>query len=88
VTDQGKGFDFERARAATSHCSSLPDMGRGTRLMKAYMDDVHFARGYAQAFVNHVSFVKATVGEKLEIEAANQLVEEATPPLSETIRVM
>jgi hypothetical protein len=27
--------------------------------------------------------VKATIGEKLEIEAANQLVDEATPPLSE-----
>jgi hypothetical protein len=39
--------------------------------------------------VNHVSFVKASVGEKLEIEAANQLVEEATPPpLSEKKRVM
>ena len=88
VTDQGKGFDFERAPGSDLALQLAAGHGRGIRLMKAYMDDVHFARGYAQAFVNHVSFVKATVGEKLEIEAANPLVEEATPPLSETIRVM
>ena len=45
VTDQGKGFDFEKI---TDHgIASKPDSehGRGIELMKAYMDDVRFERG-------------------------------------------
>ncbi len=46
VTDQGKGFDFGKV-AGDSLSSSDPAAahGRGILLMKAYMDDVHFARG-------------------------------------------
>jgi serine/threonine-protein kinase RsbW len=45
VTDQGKGFDFERA--ASNGITTDPDSehGRGIQLMKAYMDDVQFDRG-------------------------------------------
>ena len=45
VTDQGKGFDFEKM--AGNSLTSDPDSehGRGIQLMKAYMDDVHFERG-------------------------------------------
>ena len=45
VTDQGKGFDFEKT--AGNGITSNPDSehGRGIQLMKAYMDDVHFERG-------------------------------------------
>jgi serine/threonine-protein kinase RsbW len=48
VTDQGKGFDFEKfvGNAGTSNPSS--EHGRGIQLMKAYMDDVHFKRGGSQ----------------------------------------
>jgi serine/threonine-protein kinase RsbW len=46
VRDQGKGFDFGKV-AGDSLSSSDPAAvhGRGILLMKAYMDDVHFARG-------------------------------------------
>jgi serine/threonine-protein kinase RsbW len=45
VTDQGKGFDFERI--AGNGITTDPDSehGRGIQLVKAYMDDVHFERG-------------------------------------------
>jgi len=45
VTDQGKGFDFKKivGNGIASDPASLH--GRGIQLMKAYMDDVHFARG-------------------------------------------
>jgi serine/threonine-protein kinase RsbW len=45
VTDQGKGFDFEKT--AGNGITSNPDSehGRGIQLMNAYMDDVHFERG-------------------------------------------
>jgi serine/threonine-protein kinase RsbW len=45
VTDQGKGFDFEKT--AGNGITSDPDSehGRGIQLMNAYMDDVHFERG-------------------------------------------
>jgi serine/threonine-protein kinase RsbW len=45
VTDQGKGFDFEKI--ACNGITTDPDSehGRGIQLMKAYMDDVHFERG-------------------------------------------
>jgi serine/threonine-protein kinase RsbW len=42
VTDQGKGFDFEKT--VRNGITTDPDSehGRGIQLMKAYMDDVHF----------------------------------------------
>jgi serine/threonine-protein kinase RsbW len=45
VTDQGKGFDFEKA--VGKGIASDPDSedGRGIQLMKTYMDEVHFERG-------------------------------------------
>jgi serine/threonine-protein kinase RsbW len=45
VTDQGKGFNFEKF--VGDGCTSDPasEHGRGIQLMKAYMDDVHFERG-------------------------------------------
>ena len=44
VTDQGKGFDFEKivGKGITSDPDS--EHGRGIQLMKAYMDDVNFER--------------------------------------------
>jgi serine/threonine-protein kinase RsbW len=45
VTDQGKGFDFEKT--VRNGITTDPDSehGRGIQLMKAYMDDVHFEQG-------------------------------------------
>ena len=45
VTDQGKGFDFEKT--AGNGITTDPDSehGRGIQLMKAYMDEVRFERG-------------------------------------------
>jgi serine/threonine-protein kinase RsbW len=45
VTDQGRGFDF--GKIVGSGFTTDPDAnhGRGIRLMKALMDDVHFERG-------------------------------------------
>ena len=43
VTDQGKGFDFGKVMDNGSDPTSVH--GHGVPLMKAYMDDVHFARG-------------------------------------------
>jgi len=47
VTDQGRGFDFEKfiGNGVTSNSNSVSEHGRGIQLMKAYMDDVHFGRG-------------------------------------------
>jgi serine/threonine-protein kinase RsbW len=45
VTDQGKGFDFEKIVGNGITSDPAADHGRGIQLMKAYMDDVHFARG-------------------------------------------
>ena len=45
VTDQGKGFDFERTVGNGITTDSDSEHGRGIPLMKAYMDDVHFERG-------------------------------------------
>jgi serine/threonine-protein kinase RsbW len=47
VTDQGKGFDFEKTvdSGLTSELTAGHGHGRGIQLMKAYMDDVHFERG-------------------------------------------
>jgi serine/threonine-protein kinase RsbW len=45
VTDQGKGFDFEKIVGNGITSDPAADHGRGIQLMKAYMDNVHFARG-------------------------------------------
>jgi serine/threonine-protein kinase RsbW len=45
VTDQGKGFDFEKIVGNGSASNPASEHGRGIQLMKAYMDDVHFERG-------------------------------------------
>jgi serine/threonine-protein kinase RsbW len=44
VTDQGKGFDFERAVGNGLIPDPGAERGRGIPLMKVYMDDVHFER--------------------------------------------
>ncbi len=45
VTDQGKGFDFEKIVANGITTDPDSEHGRGIQLMKAYMDDVCFERG-------------------------------------------
>jgi serine/threonine-protein kinase RsbW len=45
VTDQGKGFDFEKIVDDGLTSDPAGAHGHGIQLMKAYMDDVHFARG-------------------------------------------
>src|ERR1700738_4418987 len=45
VTDQGKGFDFEKIVGNGITWDPASEHGRGIQLMKAYMDDVHFERG-------------------------------------------
>src|SRR6266481_4548963 len=45
VTDQGKGFDFEKAVGNGITTDPDSEHGRGIQLMKAYMNDVHFERG-------------------------------------------
>ena len=45
VTDQGKGFDFEKTVGNGATTDPDSEHGRGIQLMKAYMDDVHFERG-------------------------------------------
>jgi len=48
VTDQGKGFDFEKIAGKGITSDPASEHGRGIPLMKAYMDDVHFERGGAE----------------------------------------
>ena len=50
VTDQGKGFDFEKTVGNTTDPDS--EHGRGIQLMKAYMDDVHFERGGSEVHMH------------------------------------
>ncbi len=45
VTDQGKGFDVGKTGDNGLALDLISEHGRGIRLMKAYMDDVHFERG-------------------------------------------
>ncbi len=45
VTDQGKGFDVGKTGDNGLGLDLISEHGRGIRLMKAYMDDVHFERG-------------------------------------------
>ena len=44
VTDQGKGFDFEKAMGNGLTPDPPAERGRGIPLMKAYMDEMHFER--------------------------------------------
>ena len=44
VTDQGKGFDFEKIVGRGVMSDPAAEHGRGIQLMKAYMDEVHFER--------------------------------------------
>jgi serine/threonine-protein kinase RsbW len=43
VTDQGKGFDFGKVLANGLAADPAGAHGHGIQLMKAYMDDLHFA---------------------------------------------
>jgi serine/threonine-protein kinase RsbW len=45
VTDQGKGFDFEKTVGNAPTWDPAVEHGRGIQLMKAFMDDVHFEQG-------------------------------------------
>ena len=45
VTDQGKGFDFEKIVGNGISSEPASEHGRGIQLMKACMDDVRFERG-------------------------------------------
>ena len=45
VTDEGKGFDFEKIFDERRTSDPADAHGHGIQLMKAYMDDIHFARG-------------------------------------------
>jgi serine/threonine-protein kinase RsbW len=55
VTDQGKGFDFEKI--ISDGIASKPNLehGRGIQLMKAYMDDVRFERGGSEVHMGRRS---------------------------------
>ena len=44
VTDQGKGFDFEKTVGNGLIPDPAAERGRGISMMKVYMDDVHFER--------------------------------------------
>jgi len=44
VTDQGKGFDFEKIAGEGLASDPAAERGRGIHLMRAYMDDVNFER--------------------------------------------
>ena len=45
VTDQEKGFDFEKVVGNGITPEPASEHGRGIQLMRAYMDEVHFERG-------------------------------------------
>jgi serine/threonine-protein kinase RsbW len=45
VTDQGKGFDFEKTAGNGVTTDPGSEHGRGIQLMRAYMDDVYFEVG-------------------------------------------
>ena len=52
VTDQGKGFNFEKLVGNGSTSDPPSEHGRGIQLMKAYMDDVHFQRGGSEVHMH------------------------------------
>jgi anti-sigma regulatory factor (Ser/Thr protein kinase) len=45
VTDQGKGFDFEKIVGKGITSDPAAQHGRGIQLIAAYTDDAHFAPG-------------------------------------------
>jgi serine/threonine-protein kinase RsbW len=45
VTDQGKGFDFEKIVGKGTTSDPAAERGRGIQLIEAYTNDVHFAPG-------------------------------------------
>jgi serine/threonine-protein kinase RsbW len=51
VTDQGKGFDFEKTVRNGLTSGPTAEHGRGIQLMTAYMDDVHFERGGSEVHI-------------------------------------
>ena len=51
VTDQGRGFDFEKIVGNGFTSDPAADHGRGIQLMKAYADDVHFERGGSEVHI-------------------------------------
>ena len=55
VTDQGKGFDFEKTIRKGIAMDPDSEHGRGLQLMKAYMDDVHFERGGSEVHMRKCS---------------------------------
>jgi serine/threonine-protein kinase RsbW len=59
VTDQGKGFDFEKFVGNGIPPNSSSEHGRGIQLMKAYMDDVHFERGGSEVHIRKRSRTKS-----------------------------
>src|ERR1700719_3733548 len=52
VTDQGKGFKFEKFVGNGSTSNPASEHGRGIQLMKAYMDDVHFERSGSEVHMH------------------------------------
>jgi serine/threonine-protein kinase RsbW len=52
VTDQGKGFNFEKLVGNGSTSDPASEHGRGIQLMKACMDDVHFERGGSEVHMH------------------------------------
>jgi serine/threonine-protein kinase RsbW len=52
VTDQGKGFDFEKIAGNGIMTDPDSEHGRGIQLMKAYMDDVRFERGGSEVHMH------------------------------------
>ncbi|MGB7282885.1 MAG: ATP-binding protein [Candidatus Acidiferrum sp.] len=59
VTDQGKGFDFEKVVGNGLTSDPVGAHGHGIQLMKAYMDDVRFARGGAEVRMRKTPACKA-----------------------------
>jgi|HubBroStandDraft_2_1064218.scaffolds.fasta_scaffold199990_2 serine/threonine-protein kinase RsbW len=77
VTDQGKGFDFEKTVGNGIATDPDSEHGRGIPLMKAFMDDVHFERGGSEVHMRKGSrtnfpFVRAGTGKAFEIEAVKR----------------
>jgi len=55
VTDQGKGFDFEKALGSDLASELAAVHGHGSQMMKAYIDDVHFERGGSEVHMRKCS---------------------------------
>src|SRR6266404_1804173 len=55
VTDQGKGFDFEKTVSNGLTSDPAAEHGRGIQMMKACMDDVHFERGGSEVHMRRRS---------------------------------